>query len=152
MQRLWVLFRPSVILWSSRFFAFTWAYMYHDWQSVVILMWVLHSTFYQRDRTFRLFMCYFYVPWFLAALVWYYVTNIQGMINWPSINEPNNKLYILGFYKMVAPPFETGMMFLTNYLMFLLITVLERDKSFNEKEAFNLTLSQVSLHSTSAFY
>jgi cytochrome c-type biogenesis protein CcmE len=85
--------------WISRILAFLWAYMYHDWQSLVILAFLLHSTFYLQASTFRKWIVYFYMPSFVLIFLWYYIINIQGLIQWDSVEQTKKvNLFDYGFY------------------------------------------------------
>lgn len=90
-QSCWIRFKTfwenihaqsALLIWICRIFAFTQAYCYHDWQSVVLLFWIIHSTLYKATSTFKKWMLYFYMPLFTSIFLWYYVTNIFGLIHW----------------------------------------------------------------------
>lgn len=42
----WKTSKASMIIWLCRMITFIWVYCYHDWQSVILLIWILHSTIY----------------------------------------------------------------------------------------------------------
>ena len=42
----------ALLIWICRALAFVWAYCYHDWQSVVLLFWIMHSTLYRKTSLF----------------------------------------------------------------------------------------------------
>ena len=65
-----------------RTLAFFWIYCYHDWQSVILLIWILHSTLYNDSALFKKWMIYFYTPLVTVIFLWYYVTNIFGLIEY----------------------------------------------------------------------
>ena len=64
---------------------FTWCYMYHDWQSLLVLIWLLHSTLFRSTTLFVKVTAYFYLPMFMLIVLQYYVANIYGMVDWAYI-------------------------------------------------------------------
>ena len=89
-----------LILWLCRLLAFVQTYCYHDWQSLVFLIWLLHSTLYEKSSRFRLCMLIVYLPLFTATFLWYYYINIFGAVDWSQ--KYSNKPYSyfnFGFYQ-----------------------------------------------------
>ncbi len=84
LKGFWVGGKASLLIWVCRLISFIWAYCYHDWQSVIILIWLLHSTLYRDSQLFRKFMIFCYLPLVTAIFLWYYVINIFGLIDWTS--------------------------------------------------------------------
>jgi hypothetical protein len=94
----------STIRWICRLFSFVWVYLYHDWQSVIMLVWLLHSTCYLRNANFRRCILYFYLPYYLLAFLWYYTINIEGLILWNNIDPALiTNYYNYGFFRMQVP-------------------------------------------------
>ena len=81
-----------------RLVGFIWAYMYHDWQSVFLLTWILHSTLYRDTRNFKRFMIFFYMPIFIAIFLWYYVINIYGLLLFWSDEAKSLHMLTYGFF------------------------------------------------------
>ena len=82
MVRIWKFFETGTLLNLCRILGFFWVYTYHDWQSVIILIAGLHSTFYLDARVFRKCIIYFYLPSYVIIFLWYYTTNIEGLIQY----------------------------------------------------------------------
>ena len=72
----------ALLIWICRLLAFTWAYCYHDWQSVVLLFWIMHSTLYRKTSLFKKWMLYVYMPLITAIFLWYYIINIFSFLPW----------------------------------------------------------------------
>lgn len=81
----WNSIKDASLIWICRTIAFAWVYCYHDIQSVVILVWLLHSTIYKDQTTFKKWMIYVYMPLITAIFLWYYTINIFGLLSfWPN--------------------------------------------------------------------
>ena len=80
-MKIWDASKSSLLLWICRLLGFIWMYMYHDWQSLPILVWLLHSTLYQDSVALKKCMAYFYLPLFTLIFLWYYVININGIMS-----------------------------------------------------------------------
>ena len=72
--------------------------MYHDIQSVFILLWILHSTLYRDNRRFKMWMIFFYLPLFTAIFLWYYVINIYGLLIFWSEQSKSLEMLKYGFF------------------------------------------------------
>jgi hypothetical protein len=108
--------------------AFVWVYLYHDWESTIILLWLLHSTVYRNNATFRKFILYFYLPYYILVFLWYYTINIEGLINWtdPAVIIANPvEWYTYGFFQFKIPPIESAFMFLNVYFLIQLVVCTE---------------------------
>ena len=78
MNKIWAISKSSVLLWTCRLFCFVWMYMYHDFQSLPILLWFLHSTLYKDSVALKKWMTYLYLPLFTAVFrIDLEVTNIK---------------------------------------------------------------------------
>lgn len=78
----WKTSKASTIIWLCRIIAFVWVYCYHDWQSVILLIWILHSTMFEDSVTFKKCMTFLYMPLVTLIFLWYYCINIFGLIEW----------------------------------------------------------------------
>ena len=126
---MWLVSKSQLVLWICRVLSFFWIFVYHDYQSVVVLIWFLHSTLYDNSRIFKKFMTYFYLPLFTMIFIFYYTINIYGFIIWPAKDDPNRiSHYKYGFYKFNVPPLETCFMYLNLFFFTQLTFLLEDDK------------------------
>lgn len=66
-------FSPHILLWILRLMTFTWAYAYHDYQSMLLLTWICHSTIFWNTKRFIDATLYVYLPIFVLLFVFYYV-------------------------------------------------------------------------------
>ena len=83
-KSFWIGGKTSLIIWMCRAISFVWVYCYHDWQSVILLIWLLHSTLYRDSQFFQKCMIFFYLPLVTTIFLWYYTINIFGLIAWTS--------------------------------------------------------------------
>ena len=113
--------KTQLLLWVCRVLSFFWIYLYHDYQSVVILVWLCHSTLFRSSRNFKRFMLFFYLPLFTLIFFWYYVINIYGFLKWPPKEDPMRiKHYRYGLFQFTIPPLESAFMFLNLYSFVML--------------------------------
>ena len=70
-----------MLLWVCRLLNLVVVYRYHDWQSIVPLIWVLHSTLFRSRQRFVRMTLNGYIPLMIAGNLWYYLININGLIN-----------------------------------------------------------------------
>ena len=75
--------------------------MYHDYQSLVPLLWLLGSTVFKRSRRFVRFTTYFFFPLMIAVYLFYFIVNIPGIVIYHSSRFPY--MYKYGFYNMSVP-------------------------------------------------
>lgn len=139
---MWKSIESLVIRWICRVLAFVWVYLYHDWESTIILLWLLHSTVYRNNATFRKFILYFYLPYYILVFLWYYTINIEGLINWtdPAVIIANPvEWYTYGFFQFKIPPIESAFMFLNVYFLIQLVvcTEFEMEDNVSVKELMN---------------
>jgi hypothetical protein len=59
----WGQFSLAITLNAARFTSFIWAYMYHDWQALILLTFIAHSTIYQGGKRFQNSVAYLYIPY-----------------------------------------------------------------------------------------
>ena len=134
---LWKESRVIIMLWVCRIFAIVQVYGYHDWQSLIYLLWLLHSTFYRKSRRFSLFMMCFYLPCFTTIFLWYYTININGVIPWgTSGHYKTNYYYNLGFYEFNVPILEVGFLFMCLFSMIELFRLLRVDHGDDKQSQF----------------
>ena len=86
-----------------RLICFLWVYIYHDIQSVILLVWIAHSTLFKDPINFRKWIIFFYLPIVISVFLWYYVINIFGLL--PRFDNPDKKdqefieNYTYGFFQ-----------------------------------------------------
>jgi hypothetical protein len=81
--------KSPLTLWIARISCFIWAYMYHDYQSLIILIWLFHSTLYVKSTIFVKCTAYFYLPIFNLLVLWYFTINVFGLIvYWDQTTSP----------------------------------------------------------------
>ena len=147
--KLWKIFETNTLLFFCRVLGFIWVYMYHDWQSVIILMAGLHSTIYNDSRIFRKWIMSFYLPCYVLIFLFYYITNIEGLI--PQMNDwdqaKKNHYYNFGFYSMQYPPLETMFMFANVFFLALFANKVEQEEDRQIKiERYLEKVSQIHNH------
>ena len=92
--------------------------MYHDYQSLIVLIWLIHSTLYVKSTIFVKCTAYFYLPIFNLLVLWYFTTNVFGLIVWWDSTSPKTLLwYNYGFYNMQIPPLEFAFMFFILFIV-----------------------------------
>jgi hypothetical protein len=92
----WVIFRLPSLLNACRVLNLVVAYRYHDWLSLVPLLWVLHSAMMFKREIFVTVSLYFYLPLMACCYVFYYLINIDGLILYKNLEYP--QFYNYGFY------------------------------------------------------
>jgi hypothetical protein len=80
-QKYFKEFSPYVWLWVCRVVAWIWCYAYHDFESLFILFWLMHSTVVSDTKLFAKVTIYFYLPCFTSIFLFYYLINIPGLVN-----------------------------------------------------------------------
>ena len=120
-----------------RLLSFVWAYCYHDWQSVILLIWIVHSTMFKSTKRFKIAMLFFYLPVITIIFFWYYVTNIWGLLRWADQDQQRiTTLYKYGFYKMHIPPLEIGFMFCNVVCFIKLAQILKPESEDASQKSF----------------
>jgi hypothetical protein len=102
----WAQFKIIAMLWFARISAVIWAYMYHDWQAVPLLIFVAHSSFYTNRDLFQEFLVYFYCPYALIYMLWMFIINIPGVYNFSTDETKLIEMYNYGFYPYDIPILE----------------------------------------------
>jgi hypothetical protein len=98
------------MLWVCRILTFVWTFMYHDWQSLVTLFWLLHSTQFNSTTRFIKMTAYFYLPLIMVSMLFYYTINIYGIMFlvyekvFMSNPSENYKYVSYGLIKLNYPP------------------------------------------------
>ena len=64
----------------ARFLAVLVAYLYHDWQSLLVLTWVMHSTFTVSQKAFAKVTLWLYTPLFILLTSFYFAVNIDELV------------------------------------------------------------------------
>ena len=146
----WDRFKGGLIIWLCRLIAFVWVYCYHDFQSSIILLWILHSTLFKDQGLFKKWMMYFYMPLISLIFLWYYTINIYGLLKWWN-DDPDKviDMYTYGFFQFQIPPLEVGFMFagLTVFgrMTYQLNNPNQQDKKFQKELISKLGNSKASL-------
>ena len=109
-KSFWIGGKTSLIIWMCRAISFVWVYCYHDWQSVILLIWILHSTLYRDSQFFQKCMIFCYLPLVTTIFLWYYTINIFGLIAWTSDPTQRAHMYTYGFFEFQIPPLEIAFM------------------------------------------
>lgn len=76
-QRIWGIY---LVLFFCRIVAIIFGYMYHDWLSLLILLWVSHSCISQSMKRFSMLTYYFYLPLIIMISMFYYIINIDQVL------------------------------------------------------------------------
>jgi len=53
--------------------------MYHDVQSLIVLLWILHSSLFEKPVKFAKATSYLYLPLMSLIFLFYYSINIYGI-------------------------------------------------------------------------
>lgn len=69
-----------LMLWVCRVFCFIQVYRYHDYQSLVPLIWLIHSALFKKRKTFVWWIHWAYLPLFYACYLWYFIVNIFDLV------------------------------------------------------------------------
>ena len=93
----------------ARLLGLIFAYMYHDWLSVVIILWVAHSCMVIKNRTFSLITYYFYLPLMIIICMFYYITNIDKVVP-ESVYEIDRVWAKYAIFQFEHPLFEVLLM------------------------------------------
>jgi hypothetical protein len=120
------------MLWFARISAIIWAYMYHDWQAIPLLIFVAHSSFYTNRNLFQEFLVYLYCPYALLYMLWMFVINIPGVYAFSEEDPPNANtinMYNYGFYKYEIPILEQPMIIAFVLFFFGLLGMFIQDKN-----------------------
>jgi hypothetical protein len=113
--------QPVIWLWSSRITAFIWCYAYHNWQSVFILFWVMHSTLFFNTQRFVSQTIFFYLPIFVLIFLFYYVCNIPKVFEILDIQDEIILWRNYGIFEFTHPLLEVSLMFTFLLPFFFLI-------------------------------
>ena len=92
----WQRFKMGIMINTVRIVSFVWAYMYHDWQAIPLLLFVTHSTIYKEKRPFYYSLIFLYCPYVTLYMLFLFIVNIPGIYNFES--EEVKKNYTYGFY------------------------------------------------------
>jgi hypothetical protein len=97
----------ELLFWICRLSLIVYLYMYHNWQSLIILVWICHSFYQGSVKQFSLITLYLYLPIFLIIFVTYYIVNIEYIIQ-PIDLVNDGKLGKYGIFKFQIPLLEVG--------------------------------------------
>ena len=82
MSKAWRETRVTIMLMICRIAIFVWIYCYHDWEALVMLLWITHSFIFTNSLVFYRMTSFFYLPLITAIFVMQYTTNIYGVYLW----------------------------------------------------------------------
>jgi len=128
-------FKNGLMMNLVRIQAFIWAYMYHDWQAVPLLIFILHSSIYWNKPLFKKFMTFVYCPYTLIYLLWLFVVNIPGIVDYrphhhaDELTNPYKHL-LYGFYQYKIPILEQAAIIIYVISFFGLLSMLEKDPTY----------------------
>ena len=114
-------FSPQIWLWICRFTCFVWCYAYHDFESWVILFWIMHSTVFKSTKFFVNMTMKLYMPAFILIFLFYYMINIPGVVEFEIMRDNIDIWRSFGFYEFSYPFLEVGLMFLAILPFFFLL-------------------------------
>ena len=158
MFEFWQMSRMLSVLWICRGLAFIHVYMYHDSQSVPMLIWLLHSTVFDNKSIFKQAIRWFYLPWFTLTLFWYYTINIISLTDFdmdPTVEEiyypfKYNIQFNRGWYELTIPFLQIGLMLITLFFYALLVSYM--DESTEPPFRLNQFMDKIADKSTSSIY
>ena len=107
--------------------------MYHDYQSLVPLLWLLGSTVFKRSRRFVRFTTYFFFPLMIAVYLFYFTVNIPGVVSYSDSKYPH--MYKYGFYNMSVPFLQFGLLYTNLFFLALYMRLVY----INEMETVSIT-------------
>lgn len=150
-------FSPQIWLWTCRVTVFLWAYAYHDFQSWVMLMWIMHSTLFKSTRRFIQVTITYYLPIFAIIFLFYYVINIPRVVEFQQFGKASGDLGLdiwrtFGFYQFSVPALEVGLMLAALFPFFMLIkTRKQLDENSKDDQKSNF-LDKLTNEKSPTFY
>ena len=107
LKMIWEQIYIPLMLWLCRIFCFIQAYRYHDYQSLVPLAWLIHSSLFQNRSNFVWWILWVYLPLLYVCYLWYFIVNIFDLVQYTTWSEDHTlSMYIYGFYKFKNPELE----------------------------------------------
>ena len=82
--------------WVARFVVFIYAYMYHDWESLILIIWLAHSTLDTKFSRFQSFTMSLYLPLFVLIFCLYFILNMNGVYQFFFKDNSRNNLTLYG--------------------------------------------------------
>jgi hypothetical protein len=107
-----------------------WAYTYHDWEAVPLLIFIMHSALYNSNPKFMNALKYVYCPYVTMLMFFQFTTNIKGLTWWP--NSPISGYYY-GFYPYSIPVVEQGAIIFYVWSFYKLLSVIIHDEKVKAK-------------------
>ena len=95
---------PRLLIWICRFLSILLAYFYHDWQSLILLLWVTHGTFVSSAKNFSSITRKVYLPSFMVIAMFYYSINIKLLL--PERIWTREKVWNYGMFRYSNPVIE----------------------------------------------
>jgi hypothetical protein len=92
-----------LVLWLCRISCFVVAYQFHDYQSLVPLVWCMHSTLFRHRPRFVFMTVYIYLPIMYLTYLYYFVINVYGMLDWSTDKDTTVKNYRYGLFNFRNP-------------------------------------------------
>lgn len=104
-KQIWNMTKLPLLLWLCRLICFFQTYRYLCWQSLVPLVWTLHSFLFQDRQRFVQITMQVYLPLFYICYLWFFIINIFGLVNYSTFAS-NSRMLIYGFYYFNNPTIE----------------------------------------------
>ena len=104
-------------LWVCRFCVTLFVYMYHSWEGVFMLIWVIHSFVILRDQKwFARMTLWFYLPIFICIVIFIFLVNILYLFPDRFIDQAHIGEY--GVIQFEVPTLECGFCIFTIFTLF----------------------------------
>ena len=91
------------------------------------------------------------MPLFTSIFLWYYVTNIFGLIHWEHFEDDRIEMYTYGFFEFKLPTIEIAFMFTTLFFFTRLTIQLASSEDGDKKFEMHLN-NQIGNKNGSLFY
>ena len=108
---------PTIgFLFVAQVLCFVQAYMYHDFESLVSLCFVLIAFLPSTHFRTAQIAYWCFLPMMVLVYLFYYCVNINGALTWRNIDADDSKKarwHIFGFYSIQYPPLNFTALFLT---------------------------------------
>ena len=107
------------------------AYMFHNWFAMLSLLWIFHSMLIKSYFSFaRKVSFFFYMPLILCLCGFYYLTNINGLIDKDSFE------YDLRKYGIQEFPHQVTQVFFIHFLVFSFFLWIKYSEDITEENDF----------------
>jgi len=92
------------------------AYLYHNWESLLILVWVSHSFLDHSMKRFSRVTQRVYVPLMVLNFLFYYIMNVNQLFSAEFLNEKG--LAAFGIFTFQVPILEVCLLQLNIFCLF----------------------------------